>query len=327
MFEGIPTRARDRTVDGAIVDSSRKEKLKHSVTPANPTTPSSVVSPSPPPSPPATASALLLHDSKLLRTIPLHARRRKAAALITLLVLPARTLRWLEPLSSLRVRRSAVRTAAVTTAAAALMLMRWSWHPHHLHERIRIARVDALRHHLLHHLLHLVRTRHTWHRGHGRHTGWHASSSSSSSSSATSTRTTILPSPLSPAAEESLHLRIRLFLLGNGTRHRLLPHAVLRPRILIKAVVEEIRLVRPRQTPGFGVLGQIGVDVDLGYGFAVARPEGRAVDVDLAVTGLGEVFAFFVGVGEGAFDCCRWAGSGMLEFDDGGAGFGWFGVG
>jgi hypothetical protein len=99
------------------------------------------------------------------------------------------------------------------------------------------------------------------------------------------------------AAEEGLHLCVCVFLLCDCAGHRLLSYAVLRPRVFVEAVVEEICLICAGQPPRFAVLGEIGVYVDLHQWLAViAAPDRVRFDIDAARPYFGKVFAFFSSV-------------------------------
>lgn len=157
---------------------------------------------------------------------------------------------------------------------------------HHRHElpHVHLARVHALRHHL-HHLIHI---RHPRRRG-PRHAG-HSSSTAG----------------IAAHAEHGFHLHVLVTLLCDRACHALLAHAVLRPSILVETVVEKVRLVGAGQAPELRVVGEVGVDVEERDGLVDAGPVGVGGEVDGAGADLGEVFAFFAGVGGGASEgrCC-----------------------
>lgn len=249
-----------------------------------------IITSPPPPSPPPTSTAtvsahatlLLLHDSDLLRAEAFGVHATSKALSTT--TRPGRRLELPLPLlsskptlaaksrPSRRLRRVPSTSPARTAGHAA----------HHRHElvHVHLAGVHALRHHHLHHLVHV---RHPGRRGAGH--------------------------PRHPAAaEHGFHLHVFFLLLRDRARHALLPHAVLRPRVLVEAVVEEVRLVGAGQAPEFRVVGQVGVDVEQGYGFVSPGPGRVGFEVDGACADLREVFAFFAAVGgcasEGGRCCC-----------------------
>jgi hypothetical protein len=176
-------------------------------------------------------------------------------------------------------------TARPSKALSSSGLRRTASTAHHRHElpHVHLARVHALRHHL-HHLAHVRHPRRRRSR-HSRH------------SASTARR-------IAAHAEHSFHLHVLVALLRDRARHALLAHAVLRPRILIKTVVEKVRLVGARQAPELGVVGEVGVDVEEGDGLVDARPVGVCGQVDGAGADLRVVFAFFAGVGGGAAEGC-----------------------
>lgn len=201
----------------------------------------------------------LLHNRQLLWTIPIHPPKPLPA--------PTRPLRRLEPLRPTRSGRNTILPGLMVVVGEHLHLLVLlpSSHPRHprhttptpathLHHLRKLSRHvnPALRHHHLHHLLHLLRT---WHPASPTTTttalhAWPAASRSAS------------PTPLH--TKHRFHLRIRRPLLRNPLLHILLLQAVLRPGILIKPVVEEIRLVGSREAPGFAAVDEVGVDVEVG---------------------------------------------------------------
>ena len=155
---------------------------------------------------------------------------------------------------------------------------------HHRHElaHVHLARIHALRHHL-HHLVHIRHSR-RYGPGHPRHASTAAG--------------------IAAHAEHGFHLHVLLALLRDRAGHALLAHAVLRPGVLVEAIVEEVRLVGAGQAPQLGVVGEVGVDVEERDGLVDARPVGVRGQVYGAGADLREVFAFFAGVGWGAFEGC-----------------------
>lgn len=220
---------------------------------------------------------LLLHDSNLLRTHPIHTHPLPET------LPPTRPRRRLE--LALRMRRLPSKPTSRSAKALSSWLRRTTTASHHRHElpHVHLARVHALRHHL-HHLAHVRHAR--WRRS--RHS-WHSAS--------TARR-------IPAHAEHGFHLHVLVALLRDRARHALLAHAVLRPRILVETVVEEIRLVGAGQAPELGVVGEVGIDVEEGDGLVDARPVGVCGQVDGAGADLGVVFAFFAGVGGGAAEGC-----------------------
>jgi hypothetical protein len=234
----------------------------------------------------AHARLLLLHDSDLLRTHPIHAHVLSKALSTT------GSRRWLE--LSLRVRRLSSKSSLSAETWAS-----WLWcvpaAAHHRHERVHVhlTRINALRHHL-HHLVHARHTRWCW-TGHSWH-AWHPTTR------ITTTHT-----------QHCLHLHVLILLLRDCAGHALLSHAVLRPCVFVEAIVEEIGLIGSRQAPEFGVLGEVCIDVEESDGLVDAWPVGVGVQVDVACADLREVFALFAVVCGCASYCCR-ARSGCCVF-------------
>jgi hypothetical protein len=173
-------------------------------------------------------------------------------------------------------------TARPSKALSSSGLRRTASTAHHRHElpHVHLARVHALRHHL-HHLAHVRHARRRRSR-HSRHSSRR----------------------IAAHAEHGFHLHVLVALLRDRARHALLAHAVLRPGVLVETIVEEVRLVGARQAPEFGVVGEVGVDVEEGDGLVDAWPVGVCGQVDGAGADLGVVFAFFAGVGGGAAEGC-----------------------
>ena len=204
-----------------------------------------VVPSSPASSPPSATALLLLHDSHLLLAIALHVPHKPV--LTSLSALSRRTCWWLESLT-LRMRRPtryppATEVLSLRTAKALVLSLLI---PETLALRPKIASLRTLRRsttHATHHPLHELFLRHPLpkHLHHlllARHTGHSSSRTSSSSPHATTRgRTT---------TKHGLHRLILLLLLLDCPHHCLLPYRVLRPRELVEAVVEEVRLVGPR---------------------------------------------------------------------------------
>lgn len=218
----------------------------------------------------------MLHDSNLLRAHPIHTHILPETRPTT------RPRRRLE--LALRMRRLASKSTRPTEALSS-WLRRAASSAHHRHElpHVHFARVHALRHHL-HHLAHI---RHPRRRGprHPRH-------------SSTTT------AGIAAHAQHGFHLHVLVALLRDRAGHALLAHAVLRPCVFVETVVEKVRLIGAGQAPELGVVGEVGVDVEEGDGLVDAGPVGVGGQVDGAGADLGEVFAFFAGVGGGASEGC-----------------------
>jgi hypothetical protein len=228
----------------------------------------------------AHAVLLLLHDSNLLWAHAIHVHILPKA-------LSATGTRWRLKLA-LRMRRLASKTARSAETWSARLRRAAAHHRHEL-VHVHLARVHALRHHL-HHLAHVGHAGRRW-AGHS----WHTSAAAATAASI---------GIHAAHAEHGFHLHVLVPLLRDRAGHALLAHAVLRPGVLVEAVVEEVGLVGAGQAPEFGVLGEVGIDVEQGDGLVGAWPVGVCGEVDGAGAHLRVVFAFFAVVGGGAFEGC-----------------------
>lgn len=168
----------------------------------------------------SSSSLLILHNGNLLWRVTRHVESSLTSLLWSW---------WWKSLSwSWSWRPSVLSSAKVVALLTHAWTGRHARHTTcHLHKliEIHVLRVHSRRHHLLHHLIHV---RHARHRRHAR---WYRSIAIAAAAT------------WGPTSEHGLHLSIRSLLIRDGLYHRLLLDAVLRPCVLVEAVVEVVGLI------------------------------------------------------------------------------------